>query len=134
MPYQHAEAFCLMKYTSDDGTEEEIIWNSRDGVTPFVITLRSGKTAMHRDWGADQCVPDYKPLPGSRMFVDLTEERAREIGAERGAYYRDNNVAGACDQFQEEMIRIITDAILAEVRLGAPDLIEVTDGTVPTGR
>jgi len=45
MSYRHAGAFCLMTYRADDGTEEEQVWNSRDGVTPFVITLRSGKAA-----------------------------------------------------------------------------------------
>jgi hypothetical protein len=77
--YEHAEAFCLMKYRSDDGTDEEIVWNGRDGVTPFFLTLRSGKTAKHVDWHLDQRMPeDYKPLPGMRMFVDLTPERALE--------------------------------------------------------
>lgn len=76
--YNHAEAFCLMKYRSDDGTEEETLWNSRDGVTPFVITLKSGKTAKHIDWQLDVCVPDHKPQPGDRVFIDLTEDRALE--------------------------------------------------------
>jgi len=78
MTYNHSEAFCLMKYRSDDETEEEIIWNSRDGVTPFVISLRSGKTASHVDWRSDRCVPDYKPKPGERIFIDLTPEKAEE--------------------------------------------------------
>ncbi len=75
--YRHAAAFCLMTYRADDGTEEEQIWNSRDGVTPYVIRLRSGKTAAHVDWRNDRRMPDYEPPAGSRIFVDLTEERAR---------------------------------------------------------
>lgn len=34
-PFQHAEAFMLMQYTSKGGTDTKLIWNSRDGVTPF---------------------------------------------------------------------------------------------------
>jgi hypothetical protein len=80
--HKHIEAFCLMKYRSDDGTEEEIIWNSRDGVTPFVITLRSGKSATHVDWQSDVYAPDYVPKSGDRIFIDLTMEKALEY-AER---------------------------------------------------
>jgi hypothetical protein len=75
----HGEAYALMTYRSDDGTEEEVIWNSRDGVTPFVITLRSGKSATHVDWDHDFPDPDHIPEPGERIFVDLTEERALSI-------------------------------------------------------
>lgn len=78
-PYRHGEAFALMTYRSDDGSEEETIWNSRDGVTPFVVSLRSGKQATHADWTADQRTPeDFTPPPGMRYFADLTAERARE--------------------------------------------------------
>ena len=72
--YQHREAFCLMQYRSDDGTEAEQLWNSRDGVTPFIITSRSGKRMTHVDWNSDECVPDFKPAKGMRIFVDATEE------------------------------------------------------------
>jgi len=67
-----------MKYRSDDKTEEEIIWNSRDGLTPMVITMKSGKSGTHVDWFHDKCVPDYVPKPGERIFIDLTMEKALE--------------------------------------------------------
>jgi hypothetical protein len=80
--YAHAEAFSLMLYRSDDGTETEQVWNSRDGATPFVISLRSGKTATHVDWDRDQRMPeDWTPPPGMRYFTDLTEPRARQHAA-----------------------------------------------------
>lgn len=70
----------LMTYRSDDGTETEQVWNSRDGVTPFVITLRSGKQATHADWQHDRRMPeDWTPPPGMRVFADLTERRARVL-------------------------------------------------------
>jgi hypothetical protein len=72
--YEHAEAFCLMTYRSDDGTEEEVIWNSRDGVTPFTIALRSGKPASHVDWGADRPQPGHKLQHGQRYFGGQPEQ------------------------------------------------------------
>lgn len=80
--YQHLEAFCLMKYR-DAGGHEEIIWNSRDGVTPFVVVSRfyPGAPAQHVDWAADIRVPFYIPKIGERVFVDLTLERALEKAA-----------------------------------------------------
>lgn len=77
--YNHAEAFALMKYVSDDGTERELIWNSRDGVTPFTTTCIHGdKTMTHVGWRNDVCNPDYVPLVGSRVWVDMTPEIATE--------------------------------------------------------
>lgn len=71
------DGFKLMKYRSDDGADEEWIWNSRGNVTPFIATLSNGKTAMHVDWGEDKYVPDYVPPLGSIVFVDATEARLR---------------------------------------------------------
>ncbi len=71
----NADGFKLMKYRSDDGVDEEWIWNSRGNVTPFVATLSNGKTAMHVDWHLDRYVPDYVPEVGSIVFVDATERR-----------------------------------------------------------
>jgi hypothetical protein len=121
--YQHGEAFCLMAYRADDGTEEETIWNSRDGVTPFVITLRSGKTATHVDWHRDRRVPDYQPRPGERIFVDLTEDKAREYARRNRRHYLRQGYDG-----------VPSIAALARDYLHdgqAPDLIEVTDDPQP---
>lgn len=37
--FQHREAFMLMRYVSEGGTDVKLIWNSRDGVTPFQIHI-----------------------------------------------------------------------------------------------
>jgi hypothetical protein len=124
MAYQHSEAFCLMKYRSDDGTEEEIIWNSRDGVTPFVITLPSGKTASHVDWHEDRRVPDYKPPVGSRMFVDITEEHARTSAEHNAAAWWEQTIAKDMYPTREDMINALTASYYQP---GAPYLIEVKD-------
>lgn len=76
MKYQHAEAFCLMKYECEKCRREEIIWNARDGVTPFMIPCTSVCDGMmkHIHWHFDKLVPDYLPERGQRVFVDLTPQ------------------------------------------------------------
>jgi hypothetical protein len=119
--YVHAEAYALMRYKSDDGLDEEIIWNSRDGVTPFVITLRSGKQATHVDWNGDFPFPNYQPPLGSRMFVDLTEKRARSMVAEYIERNREFVPKGMSDEEVTEML------VKDWMKPGAPDLVEVTE-------
>lgn len=84
---KHPEAFCLMWYASRDGAEKELIWNSRDGVTPFCIKGKSGRELQHVHWAHDQYVPRHTPKPGDRVFVDATRElvaeRARTFVEER---------------------------------------------------
>lgn len=71
-----------MAYRSDDGTETEQVFNSRDGVTPFVIALRSGAKATHVNWASDQRQPEgWTPPPGMRYFTDMTRDRARARAA-----------------------------------------------------
>ena len=74
MKYKYPEAFCLMQYRDKVTGETEILWNSRDGVTPFGISSRRGNDAMHENWKQDICIPDFKPAPGMRIFVDSTLE------------------------------------------------------------
>ena len=88
--YRHGEAFCHMMYVSDDGREIEWLWNSRDGVTPFIISSRNGKSMRHSYWGEDRFDPDYKPQPGDRIFVDCKPEMVREKAVEYVNRYWDN--------------------------------------------
>lgn len=123
--YQHAEAFMLMTYTADDGSgEEETIWNSRDDVAPSTIALPSGKTARHTDWSNDRRDPHHKPKIGTRIFVDLTPDRAQQLAEEYVTKNRDDPTTlhpyGNTPQEQT--------ATLASIYLeipGTPDLIEV---------
>lgn len=41
--FGHAEAFMLMTYREVDGDGTLLVWNSRDGVTPFVINIGAKK-------------------------------------------------------------------------------------------
>ena len=83
-PHVHGEAFAVMCYRADDG-EQEFLWNSRDGVTPFVITLRSGKEATHVEWQNDVYCPDHMAhmSVGDRYFADLDPESALIMATQR---------------------------------------------------
>jgi len=83
--YNHAEAYCLMMYKCLTCGYMERIWNSRDGVTPFMVgcercrangvarTLSEGMM-QHVAWEADMFAPDYLPEEGQRVFVTMTKE------------------------------------------------------------
>lgn len=81
MAYNHGEAFCLMKYRGEKSGRIEWLWNSRDGVTPFMIggtVIIGGQREMmqHVDWPEDARVPNYIPPIGSRVFMDHDEASA----------------------------------------------------------
>lgn len=78
--HQHGEAFMLMTYACECG-HREIIWNSRDGVTPFGSTCPScGKPSLrHVDWQRDVYAPDHKLHRGQRFWRDGTPDEAEAI-------------------------------------------------------
>lgn len=69
--YNHVEAFCLMTYRERNGEKEVRVWNSRDGVTPFVIPIDDHEY-MHENWNDDKRDPEYIPEVGSYIFMDYT--------------------------------------------------------------
>ena len=79
--YTHPEAFCLMRYQCKECFSEELIWNSRNGVTPFVIEcgfckregIKSG-AMQHIDWSGDKYLPDHFPKRGDRVFITMPKE------------------------------------------------------------
>lgn len=72
--YDHAEAFCTMQYECQTCKTIETLWNSRDGVTPFIIQCQQCDGEMnHGSFEFDECMPDYFPRKGMRVFVDLPE-------------------------------------------------------------
>lgn len=79
MTHQHAEAFKIMQYRCAHG-HMEAVWNSRDGVTPFIVDCRAcGADAEHVNWSADRYDPTYDPPRGHRYFRDGRPEEARAI-------------------------------------------------------
>lgn len=83
--YSHKEAFCLMKYACSACKASEVIWNSRDGVTPFSVPCRitSCKGVMsHVDWHLDYPKKNVELHKGQRYFVTLTADRAHALAFE----------------------------------------------------
>ena len=78
MRYQFREAFALMLYRCEKTGDLEWLWNSRDGITPYCIGKPDGSGEMrHVDWFRDVEARYFVPAVGSRVFVALTEDRAR---------------------------------------------------------
>lgn len=70
--YKHAEAFCLMHYQCESCGHKQIIWNARDGVTPFTTSCeKCGKASNHIKFDEDKRVPDHILKPGDLYFDDL---------------------------------------------------------------
>lgn len=79
--YTHKEAFALMNYACKCG-HREVIWNERDGVTPFTIGCPScgdGMGLTHHSFWLDRCDPGHKPHRGQRVFCAMTADRAELI-------------------------------------------------------
>jgi hypothetical protein len=124
--HQHPEAFALMTYASRDGRIKEVIWNSRDGVTPFCVTALDGETELtHVNWQGDIYAPDWVPPLGSRMFVDLTPERAKQAALKNARAFWDHPEYPASKQY--ESIEVFAELLAKEyLTPGAPDLVVVS--------
>lgn len=62
------------------GRIELKIWNSRDGVTPFMTASNEyGITLYSVSWGSAKYDPNHKPKKGELIWVSHTEETAREV-------------------------------------------------------
>ncbi|YAG16969.1 hypothetical protein NSTC745_06354 [Nostoc sp. DSM 114161] len=114
-----------MKYAAEDGSEVEWIWNSRDGVTPFCVSNRTGdKMLQHVDWHLDRRIFDYQPMPCERIFVDLSPDRARQRAERTIEHYWNRDDCAHIRQLFGTKEKAI-EGLLAESRVGeAPDLVE----------
>ncbi len=120
--YNHKEAFCLMNYRCEKCGKLETLWNSRDGVTPFIIGCKyCGGESRHVAFHLDICSPIYKPKPGQRIFVDMTKEKAKEIAKKRIEMFNDHPVAKERDP--EELLESLTKSIWHNGE--APDIVTV---------
>jgi hypothetical protein len=79
--YDHAEAYCHMHYECRAGHVTEI-WNSRDGVTPFMLQClhpECGEIAQHVRWNEDLVDPTYQLQPGDWYFRNGHADDAERI-------------------------------------------------------
>ncbi len=125
---KHREAYCLMNYRCEACGAEEVLWNSRDGVTPFSIPCIScgadGLTGMiHVRFDLDLRAPLYSPFPGQRYFADMSPERAR-AAANRNA----DRLVSMGRVPSNDRNRVSDDLFRDYFRDGtAPDILQVPD-------
>ena len=136
-PFTHNEAYCVMQYESDDGKTTELLWNSRDGVTPFCVTAKDNETTLqHVRWGEDKREPFYQPEPGMRCFVDLTKERAQQLAKESvEAWFSDEEKRAFCEKggvTREQLLVVKTNEMDFACKNKQPDIIEATPEWVAT--
>jgi hypothetical protein len=108
---------------------QEVLWNSRDGVTPFTIHHPVGWEMQHENWQDDLCCPLHVPMVGDRVFVDMTLERATQIATRRveAGWNEDHGGYRMSDMFEDR-----DDAVkkLASQFLGCggnPDVLVVDE-------
>lgn len=120
---KYSTAYCLMAYQCSEG-HKEIIWNSRDGVTPFIIRCRKcTNNSQHVEWENDTYVPDHKPKKGDRVFIDLIVKNATKY---RHAYVKKwwntdmDRIFGSKENAIDKLVKNDLDEFSPP-----PDLIEV---------
>lgn len=138
MKHNHAEAFALMKYASKDGAVVEMIWNSRDGVTPFTLMSKDDRVEMqHVEWKSDLYAPDHPHTHapdhphtglkvGDRVFVDMTMERGRQVARAQIEWVR-KSIPETDVETPEETEQLITDMAQSWVDGGDPDIVVVDE-------
>ncbi len=130
--YNHGEAFCLMKYVCKGCGFQEILWNSRDGVTPFGISCERchGHNMLHDAWQLDTFEPKYIPVPGQRIFIDLTREVMAEVVKKRLESARGTKYERPEEEWPEIIERCVEEAFSHGG--SPPDVQVVPDG--PDGK
>jgi len=108
---RYAEAYALMRYRAWGASDVEIIWNSRDGITPFTVAARppGGEFLTHVEFDRDARMVLHVPAIGDRIFVDQTLDRAREFRERFVATYweraRMDAMYGSRDEAVETLAR-----------------------------
>jgi hypothetical protein len=78
--HQYGERFCLMLYQGQKTGRIVDIWNSRNGVTPFMVDI-DGETYQHVHFQRDRPAPDHQLRPGDYFFRGITEAEAERYAA-----------------------------------------------------
>ena len=86
----HVEAFCLMHYRCSACHHLELIWNSRDGVTPVSMRCpscgnvgHSMGNMSHAAFDQDVYAPEHKLNRYQKFWRDMTFDEATKIINER---------------------------------------------------
>ena len=114
--YTHGEAYMLMGYESDDGAHRLEVWNSRDGVTPFVIGHPDWPDVelRHVRWHEDRFLgPNHEPAQGDWVFTDLSQKEAERAGKRNAAKFWDDPRFPASEHFngsQEDLAKVLAES------------------------
>ena len=107
--YQHEEAFCLMRYHCGGCAYEEVFWNSRDGVTPFVVRCpECGRDMQHVNWQSDERRLDHIPEKGQGVFIDLPDS-LRPVMARQRIRSFDGTEHELVGEEREEMVQSLVE-------------------------
>ena len=131
MKDHHREAFALMTYACKHGCRE-VIWNSRDGVTPFGTLCRIEGHGMmqHVDWQNDKRDPMHTPVIGDHVFVDISLESLVQHNRKKvERYWGDPQMSHVFERYdsQEEAAQDLARQEFEEHR-GAPEKRVVNEG------
>lgn len=128
----HNEAFMLMAYTCEACKMRDVIYNARDGVTPFAVPCRmcDGGLMTHRNWTADVYAREHIPEVGDLMFLDTSAETL--LAAKRqyveGMWTDPDRPMSAMfpDKTKAEVARALADEEWAEHDGHVPSLVTMT--------
>ena len=127
-------AFRLMQYQKEKQPDAAIewIWNSREGVTPFYVSSRTndGPDLQHINWQDDILALQYVPNIGQRVFIDLTEEKAREYVQARVDREWDKDGEWSMQKQYESKDKAFESLFahaMESVERGGPDIIVVNE-------
>lgn len=131
-PHQYPERFALMHYRCDSCRGLELVWNSRNGVSPFSIPCARCEEgiATHVSWEQDLRKPDWQLRMGQRFFRDGTPDEAVEIMRKRIAVMQDLD---PLPQHRiDELLRDTKEGRVHEFRSGWPSIDVCTEGPKPS--
>lgn len=135
MAHQFKEAFCLMYYENAETKLGFVVWNSRNGVTPFNVH-EDGKEYQHNHWGMDRPVTNQVYInesilkKGQRIFRDVTAEEAKQFAIKRlqsakGTAYEVEEGSDRWNELLESLTKSFGEP-------GQPTMVTVTeDGCMP---
>jgi hypothetical protein len=83
---RQAEAYNLMYYEAEATGLGFLVYNPRDGVTPFGVVV-DGQHYRHQHFNLDRYLPNYTMPGGMRYFRDRTPAEAQLSAAKRLAAY-----------------------------------------------
>lgn len=120
--YKHVEAFCIMTYHCQQCGRVEKVWNSRDGVTPFIIgcDMCGGGEMRHVDWQNDRRAEDHIPERGQLVFIDVPESLKKPLFARRISRFDGTQYEVAAGEREALIQRHIKD-----IKPGEPFLIRM---------